>query len=336
MQRFFANLLDNLTYRDLGGRRKVRTFSLAAGLILCLLLGLAGLSAIQRTRMLHQVQATPAPLPSATGTAPATPVPIHTETAPDCPQDPAEWSLGDVAIRQNYKTIQPACVYDGLSRTVAWALAVRQGYTRRAATELLGFSEMPMRPLKEVTTLSDTQGPRTIPVSFISPHPDFAEWYVDGYGKPAVHYSLRGCFRTTTVVGNRLETWGGDYPVMCVVAEDAEISFIVYALEGHGFTARAKARRAFLLFGYAGRGLWVWLGTQADPQTPIDDSRQFANDRDVTAALYDSLPWDQRWFRGVLGLSKQPLPAGWEGLTDEAEMQAILSLLNEQVEGAGQ
>ncbi|MBL0348094.1 hypothetical protein [Candidatus Villigracilis affinis] len=68
-----------------------------------------------------------------------------------CPTDSSEWSFTPTMISENYQIIQPACVYQGLEKSIAWALAVREGYSRAEATELLGFSEMPMRQMETVT-----------------------------------------------------------------------------------------------------------------------------------------------------------------------------------------
>jgi hypothetical protein len=250
-----------------------------------------------------------------------------------CPTDSAEWSFTPTLISENYQVIQPACVYQGLEKTIAWALAVREGYSRAEATQQLGFTEMPMRKLDQVTVPADAEGLAAVPVSFIPPNPDFTEWRLNANGEAAVTYALRGCFRTSTIVGNRVEVWGGDYPVICLVIEDAENTHIVYSLNDHIYASTATPMRSFLLFGYLKDGLWVWLGTQDDPKHEITDAKAYANERLTIATLYDSHPWDAKWLKDSYHLDVQPLPENWQGMTDENEKQAMLIELSKDVSG---
>jgi hypothetical protein len=336
MKQFFNAILDGLTFRDLAGHRQPRAFTVM-GLATLVLLVLTGTFAFfQRFQMMRPVQATPVAV-SVTEE-----VPVQTSEPPvekrpvTCPTDPADWSLADATIHMNYKTIQPACVYAGLERTVAWVLAVRSGYSRDEAAQTLGFDEFPMTRLEQVTIQTETKGPLDVPVSFIPPHPDLTEWRVDNNGKLAVAYGLRGCFRTSSVVGNRLEIWGGDYPVVCVVAEDAENTFAVYALDDYIYTSHATPTRSYLLFGYAGDDLWIWLGTQESPKVQIEDSGLSADERATVAALFDSRPWDARWLESYMGMLMRPLPENWQTQTNEIESQAILGLLNAYVQEVSQ
>jgi len=137
-------------------------------------------------------------------------------------------------------------------------------------------------------------------------------------------------------VGNRLEVWGGAYPVVCVVPEDAENTSTVYELDGHIYTAPSIPTRSYLLYGYAGNDLWVWLGTQESPKTRIDDPGLSANERETVAVLFDSRPWDERWLETYMGMVMKPLPENWQAQTDEAESQTILILLNDYLLEAGQ
>jgi hypothetical protein len=245
-----------------------------------------------------------------------------------CPTDAAEWFFSPTLISEPHQVIQPACVYQGLERTIAWALAVREGYSRAEATQQLGFSEMPMRQLETVTIPRDADELVDVPVSFIPPNPDFTEWRLSERGEPAVTYALRGCFRTSTITGNRVEVWGGDYPVVCIVVEDAENTHIVYSLNGHTYTSAATPMRSFLLFGYVSGGYWVWLGTQTEPKLEITDPEANAKERLTVATIYDSQPWDAEWLMNFHRLRIQPLPEGWQTLTDEDEKQYILSALS--------
>jgi hypothetical protein len=332
VKRFLNRFLDGLTYRDLAGRRQLRAYTAISLLILFLLSLVGGMSLLQRVQMMRVVRATPVPVEVSTEVPLPTTEPVDHHIPVTCPTNPADWSLADVFMQSNYKTIQPACVYAGLERTVAWAMAVRSGYSRGEATKALGFDEMPMARLDQVAIQSNTNGPMEVPVSFIPPNPDFTEWRVGKDGQVSVTYGLRGCFRTSTQVGNRVEVWGGDYPVVCMVAEDAENTYTVYALDKHIYTAPATPMRSFLLFGYLEEQGWLWLGTQTEPKHEIADPVAFANERQTMAVLYDSQLWDWRWLMDSFNLYGQPLPEGWQARTDPADSQAILSLLNAYVQ----
>ena len=336
MLNIWKSILDGLTYKDLAGKRQLRAFAALSLIVLLLLSLVGGFIFLSRFRMMSKVRAEPVPvsIPSEPEIEPVTVSPTITAYEPGCPKDPGQWSLAEPVVLQNYKVIQPACVYEGLENTIAWALTVRNGYSRAEATSVLGFEEMPMQKLDQVTILAD-KGPLDVPVSFIPANPEFTEWRVTASGGSSVTYALRGCFRTSSIVGNRLETWGGDYSVICVVIEDDENTNVVYQLGEHIYTSPALPMRLFLLFGYSGDGLWNWLGTQSDPKVKIDDPAKFANDRLTIATLYDSQPWDMKWLKRRFGLEMQHLPANWQDRTDESVMQAILSGLNDSIQGGG-
>ncbi|MBI3175136.1 MAG: hypothetical protein HYZ25_15525 [Chloroflexi bacterium] len=332
MKKIWTIVLENLTFRDLAGRRQPRAYAVLAGAILAMLLLAVFIALSNQWWLWRDVHAAPLAVSLPTEVIPPTPSLVEEQIPAGCPTDSGDWTLVPSYVSETYQIIQPACVYQGLEKTVAWALAVREGYSRAEATEMLGFSRMPMRALQEVNIPSD-QGPLGVPVSFIPTNPYFTEWRLTEEGKPAVAYGLRGCFRTSTVVGNRLNTWGGDYPVVCLVAEDAINTRIVYSLFDHVYTASAVPMRSFLLFGYLGEGEWVWLGTQTDPWQPITDLTANARDRLTMASLYDSRPWDAIWLQNTYGLTMQPPPQGWQDMTSEYEKQTILDGLSDGAEG---
>lgn len=327
MKALWNLILDGLTFTDLAGRRQPRQYAVVAGVILFIVIALGGMSWVNQLLLKYSMKETYAPVTEKT----STPL-LPTETAPasalPCPVLSDEWSLSDPVIQQNYKIIQPACVYDGLAHTVAWALAVRNRYSREQARQLLGFSELPMRQMDHVAIpASDSNGPQDVAVSFIPPTQDFIEWRVDNQGRPAVAYGLRGCFRTSNVVGNKVEIWGGEYPVICVVAEDAGNTRIVYKLGEHIFTNQAVPTRSFLLFGYVGNGYWVWLGTQDNPKMTIEAVAEMDNELKTVSLLFDSQPWDLAWLQSRYGLTQQSLPENWQNFTDPSEQQIILDEL---------
>jgi len=334
MNSLWKTILDGLTFKDLAGKRQPRIYTVVTGLILLLLFMAGGMAGLNRYLLMSRVRATPeaVSLPIQT-LEPVTTEPIATNSsggtdAFGCPTDSSEWSFTPTMISENYQVIQPACVYQGLEKTIAWALAVREGYGRAEATELLGFSEMPMKQMETVTIPKDADDLVDVPVSFIPPHPDFKEWRLNASSEAAVTYALRGCFETSTVKGNRVEIWGGEYPVICLVVEDAENTHILYVLDDHLYTSPATPIRSFLLFGYLGDGYWVWLGTQTEPKLEIADAEENASDRLTVATIYDSQPWDAKWLLNTYHLDMQPLPENWQSFTDEIEKQYILTVLS--------
>jgi len=334
MNSLWKTILDGLTFKDLAGKRQPRTYTVITGLILLLLLMAGGMAGLNRYLLMSRVQATPVSVAIPTRAvetleteAPATIRP-ETGVSLECPTDSTEWFLTPTLISKNYHVIQPACVYQGLEKTIAWALAIREGYSRAEATEQLGFTEMPMRQLEMVTIPKDADGLTDVPVSFIPPNPDLTEWRLNANGEAAVTYALRGCFRTSSVKGNRVEIWGGDYSVICLVVEDAENTHIVYSLNGHTYTSPATPVRSFLLFGYGSDGTWVWLGTQTEPKLEIADLQANAKERLTVATVYDSQPWDAKWLMNTYHFAMQPLPENWQSLTEENEKQFILTALS--------
>jgi hypothetical protein len=334
MKSLWNTILDGLTYKNLAGKRQPRVYTVVTGLILLLLLMAGGMAGLNRYWMMSRMQATPeaVSIPTETQAPVETKIPAtettEVETSSGCPTDSSKWSFTPTMISETYQVIQPACVYQGLEKTIAWALAVRQGYSRAEATELLGFSEMPRRQMETVTIPKNASELIDVPVSFIPTHPEFREWRLNANGKAAVAYALRGCFETSSVKGNRVEIWGGEYPVICLVVEDAENTQILYSLNDHMYTAPATPMRSFLLFGYLGDGQWVWLGTQTEPKLEITNVEEIASDRLTVATLYDSQPWDVKWLNNTYHLDMQPLPENWQSFADESEKQYILSVLS--------
>ncbi len=334
MKSLWKTILDGLTYKDLAGKRQPRIYTVVTGLILLLLFVAGGMAGLNRYLLMSRVQATPetVSIPTETQSPVETKIPATETTAAEassgCPTDSSKWSFTPTMISETYQVIQPACVYQDLEKTIAWALAVRQGYSRVEATELLGFSEMPMRQMETVTIPKNASELIDVPVSFTPTHPEFREWRLDANGKASVTYALRGCFETSSVKGNRVEIWGGEYPVICLVVEDAENTRILYALNGHLYTAPATPMRSFLLFGYLGDGQWVWLGTQTEPKLEITNAEEIASDRLAVATLYDSQPWDAKWLSNTYHLDMQSLPVDWQSFADESEKQYILSVLS--------
>jgi hypothetical protein len=323
---------DHLTYATLAGRRRWRRYLRAAALILVVMSVLFGWAGWQRVQawMAHAKSET-APTDEDIWLA-ASSSPNKAASTPSsekCPTDPGSWGLFDVYPDDNYKRIEPACVYQELARTVAWHMLERFGYTKSEAAELLGFSVLPWQPSQSIKGLTNTQGPMLIPVDMEwAPHPVYRTWLVDADGQPALAYSLRGCYRARTVVGSSVESWGA-YPVICVVAYDRIPGWTVNELGKHRFAVdltTASTQRRFVLFGYLNEA-WVLLGEASDWQKVIQDPSAAGGERDDVTARYNTIPWDATWLKAAFGYEMRPLPDGWRKLG--ADLDAIETIVDE-------
>jgi hypothetical protein len=235
---------------------------------------------------------TEAPLPTSAPTEDLSKKPLAT-----CPIDPEDWSLGS-GYGTNYRPIQPACVYAGLERTVAWVLAMRSGYSWDRATRELGFLAMPVARVDQAEYVSLFQG----------------EWWIDEAGKVVVAYGLRGCFRVEESPNIQVSAWGGEYPVVCVVAEDAINTRTVFASDGNISSQPHDPIRSYLLFGYTGNNLWVWLKAEEELHTRLEKPEHALDESAAIALLYDARLWDARWMGSYMHLPGQPLPEGWQAV----------------------
>lgn len=170
-----------------------------------------------------------APLPTPTLTAspaptlPPTPTftPSPTPTPEPCPTDPAEWTFSRVEAQglpnQGWFKIRPACVYDGLAKTVAWYMMVSvMGYSGPEAAQLLSFSEMPIALTSRIKINYVGGGPHPVELAFsLSVTEKQRQWLI-WRGKPSTSHWLGGCYETKQIVGNQVERWA-PYPVLCTV-----------------------------------------------------------------------------------------------------------------------
>lgn len=365
-------LTDGLTYKDLAGRRRVRRYVLASAAIFILVGGIAFFGWRQREGVLgfkvgSQTVANPAGqqeiehfTPTSAGIAvveaqpPMTPVqsavppsivaqPTQPLTPEACPHDADMWEFVGIAQNDNFKRIQPLCVYDGLARTVAWDLLRVMGYSAAEAAEMMGFTTFPWRPAPEIIGMTNTQGPMPIALANPSPeeirqasHPEFHAWIVDTAGNPGAVYTLRGCYRTETIRGDQIESWGVKYPVLCVVSMD-QGEWVVMELGAHRYSTGSLPSRRFFVYGYTGRASWVSIGYQEEPFVEIRlpasvdpaalsltmDLSQIVQDRNFIAGLHGLIPWDAAWLEKTFSLGMRPLPVGWQSLNDPAEYQII-------------
>jgi hypothetical protein len=324
-----SKLPEIFTYEeDLSGKRKIRSYARVTLFVLAALTVFLALALVQQVQEHRGMAATKAIVLEPTSSPEAEPTPL----AEACPADPSDWTLVDVFENDARKAIEPACVYAGLARSVAWALAIQEGYSRQEAADELGFTAFPLAQMAEVNVADHRQGHKTVKVDFVPPAPDFSEWYFDQAGRPAVSYSLRGCFRTFTIVGNLKQEWQASYPVVCEVSQDVEAANMVMCLDGHCYTAAYQPARYYGLYGYGGGGDWVWLGNETDARVDGIDAQQVREDRnDLMLSHGQSSCWDSSWLAETFQLESIPLPANWQDLTNEEDLQAIITSLNEQL-----
>jgi hypothetical protein len=246
--------------------------------------------------------------------------------------------LLDVVPDDNYKRIEPDCVYEDLAKTVAWHMLGRFGYTKPEAAKLLDFETLPWQPSQSIKGLTNTKGPMIIPLDMEwAPHPTFRTWAVDSGGQPTLAYSLRGCYRTRTIVGSEVDPWGR-YPVICVVAYDRGPGWTVSELGEQRFSVELTTEptlRRFVLFGYSDE-TWVLLGEASDWRKAIEEPSEPQQEREKVTARYGTVPWDAAWLKATLGLEMQILPEGWQTFGADPEViQAIANTLDHALGGFG-
>jgi hypothetical protein len=332
---------DHLTYATLAGHRRCRRYVLAAALILIFLGLLFGWSGWQRVRgWTENLESESAPRKEAIWLKGISEPEKSTPTAAivSCPTDPESWTLLDVVPGENYKRIEPDCVYAGLSKSVAWHMLVRFGYAKREAAERLRFEALPWQPTRSIKGLTHTKGPMNIPFDMEwAPHSEYRTWKVDSDGYPALAYSLRGCYRTRTIVGNDVDLWGST-PVVCVVACDQGPGWTVSELGEQRFSVdltAAPVQRRFAFFGYAGE-TWVLLGEASAWQKSIEEPSTAGQEREEVTARYGTVPWDAAWLHVNFGLEMRPLPDGWQTFgTDPEVIQAIANQLDQALGNLG-
>lgn len=254
---------------------------------------------------------------------------VHTVTSTACPADPDDWSLVAVEPDSDNMRIEPSCVYDGLGRTVAWALAIRMGYPRQDATELLGFDSAPALPLADLAILDDLGNPQRVSLSYVPLKDNYTEWGITSDGLPATTYIMRGCFRTYTVSGEVRHDWGDGYPIVCALFQDALSDYLVILYGDHLYTgSTGGAYRRITYFGYNGSGEWIWLGSQQEDRVVLTITEHELLESYATySELFQTPIWNSSWMSKVLSMNPRPIPDDWQSATDGDELSAIMDLL---------
>ena len=323
---------DLLTYADVSGRRRLRFYVKVSIFILAALIVLAAVAFWQQSQQIRAIEETkPVVLPSLTPTIQeiATSTSESTAVTESCPTDPADWTLVEGLPGTEFMRIEPACVYEGLERTVAFVLGIAEGYSRQEVADVLGFEKLPMVRLAQVA-VANPNGPMLMDVGFAVDIPPFTEWIFQENGEPEEAMALQGCFRTYTIVGTEKKNWDENgYPLVCRVAYDNISSGGVYCMGDacYSIVNNPASNRSFLLFGYAGDGQWDWLGTEKDTRLELD-SQTMRNDREISTQAQGVGPWDRDWLKQAYGFETQPLPEDWQSFIDQSYKQAVLDALN--------
>jgi hypothetical protein len=154
MRRLVRQLIEDMTYRDLSGRRRLRRYVIAAGVLFLAMIPMAFWALYERSRVMAVVHATPAPpatpWPTRTSTPPPTPTPTPVVDEAGCPADPKEWTLEPIVIAPGAKPldlfrIRPDCVYRGLAKSVAAIMLTEAGWKIPEVVEALGLPRFPIR-----------------------------------------------------------------------------------------------------------------------------------------------------------------------------------------------
>ena len=324
------NKLRNLlTYSaDISGRRKPRFFVKVTLFVVAALIVLLAFAlwqqAQERGAMAETLPVLIDPVPTAT---------MEPTPNPElCPSDPAKWNFvpgtssspGDVM-----KRIEPACVYAGFNRVVAWILAIQNGYSRAEATQALGLNAPPTQSEIEILKIQISSGPYSSALNLIPLQPDYTEWQIDATGEASTYFTLQGCYRAIDVVVNEVRDWNPGYPVICTFFEDVEAVNTVMRLVDNMYTSPLKnATRYQVYLGYASKSSqWLWLGSDVNLYQVLDKDA-LETDRNNSGAAYGGVVWDAAWLKSIYGLDPKPLPDGWLMANSDASLQKILSELS--------
>jgi hypothetical protein len=360
MRRLIRQLIENMTYRDLSGRRWPRRYVVAAGLLFLAMIPTACRSAHERSQVMTAVYATPAPpatpWPTRTPTPPPTPTPTPVVDEAGCPADPKEWTLEPIVIAPGAKPldlfqIRPDCVYRGLARSVAAIMLTEAGWKIPEVVEALGMPRFPVRYHPVITvTFEYTLRMRGEPLvfkqdwgvavgaaRFCPPGGDGTHcpriWRVTADGSISYPRALRGCFYPRHLSAGRMVDWGMPYPVICAVRKLIPPGHGIATVEG----TEDRFHRARLgddqwnyyeeFYGYDPTlREWLMIGIHAYytlPPEVLEFLRTEGQQELKSLAARHGLPvWDQAWLEAFTGLKPKPLPEGWQAWPDSPEFLA--------------
>jgi hypothetical protein len=330
-------LIDLFTYITLGGQRKLKMYvKFTLGILVTISL-IFTYSQWTQAQSMAEIQATAIPIQGTkVPTMEVSPTEIRatdTATVESCPSDPAQWELQDVKPGDNLKKISPSCVYDGLGRTVAWAIMVNMGYLPGDANQKLGFSQSPAVNPGKLNIMTNTKGPLEISLSAQPTDAQYTQWVVNANAQSGIVFALRGCFRTQTITGDKADNWGNGYFVICEVGQDYVNTYLLMSHSGDYFTeGQAGSVRLFSMFGYDGKQ-WFWLGQKQDLDVQTDPET-VTNEIKFYSTPYGAPIWDSQWLLRTYNIQLKPLPANWLSYTEATSRDNILKKLNSSQGGS--
>ena len=314
-----------ITFTTISGRTQLRGYVKIALGVSVLLIVLFGVNAYNRRQMVSEVMA---PVRALDGEL--VPVPTEQVIAPvvkteECPSDPADWVLTEnpSISGSNLKGLSPQCAYDQLDKTAAWFYATSVlGYGRKEAADLFGFATIPMQYEFEtggITVLTDLKDqPQKVDLRFPSDNTGLREWRVDAYGHPAVEFTFSGCFRTSSLNGGEVVSWGNGFSVVCQYSGDFKTRYYVSDVNEKTLTIGGSENlRRFMWFGYTGSGNWAFLGFANDWEY---DLSQIQN---LDASTINPSILTEKY-----SISFQSLPENWTTFSGQEFVDAFLEELD--------
>jgi hypothetical protein len=319
---FMKNLL---TFTTVSGKTQLRGYVKVALGVSVILVVLFGVNAHNRNQMVSEVMAAPRPLDANLMPNSTAQVVVPVAQVEECSSNPADWSLTENASvpGSNLKGLSPQCARDQLDRTAAWLYATSVfGYGRTEAAGLFGFSKIPMEYQFEkggITVVTDFKDePQIVELRFPSDNTGLKEWRIGANGQPAVEFTFSGCFRTSSVSGGEITSWGDGYPVVCQYFADFQTRHLISDANGKILTINGRQNlRRPMWFGYVGNGNWVFLGDA--PDLDVDLSR-ISNRGSSTI---NSFVMAQEY-----NVSPRPLPENWATFTGQEFAEVFLEELD--------
>jgi hypothetical protein len=291
-----------------------------------ILVVLFGVNAYNRNQMVSDVMAAPRPLDADLIPNPTEQVAAPVVQIEECSSNPVDWTLTEnrSVPGSNLKGLSPQCARDQLDRTAAWLYATYVlGHSRQDAANLLGFSNLPISysfGVGQISVLTDYKGePQKVDLRFPSNNTGLSEWRIDASGHPAVEFTFSGCFRTSTMNGGEVVSWGDGYPVVCQYSGDFQTKYYVGDVNGKVVTARGSENiRRILWFGYAGSGNWAFLGIAKDWEYDLSQIQNRAVTTINPTVMIEKFD-----------ISLLPLPENWTAFTGQEFVDSFLKELRE-------
>ncbi|HSG44880.1 MAG TPA: hypothetical protein VLA72_17165 [Anaerolineales bacterium] len=315
-----------LIFTTATGKNQLRGYVKVALGLFVILVVLLGVNAYNRKQMVSDVMAAPRPLDAAFIPVPTDQVVEPVAQVEECSSNPADWTLTEnrSVPGSNLKGLSPHCAYDQLDRTAAWFYATYVlGHSRSDAANLLGFSNIPISysfGVGQISVLTDYKDkPQKVDLRFPSNNSGLSEWRINASGQPAVEFTFSGCFRTSSLSGGEVVSWGDGYPVVCQYSGDFQTKHYIGSVNDNVVTASGTENvRRFMWFGYAGDGDWVFLGIAKDWEF---DLSQIQNHETSTINPTSIV--------GKYDIRFLPLPENWTAFTGQDLADAFLKELRE-------